>query len=220
MSISNDDIFKAADTLDAAGQSPTLAAVRKALGGGSFTTISEPLNEWKAKKAAKKVVHREPPPAAVSDQLHEMGLEIWSEALLLANGRMEAERQSLVAARAEIEAARKEATEMADQMNLELEEAKKHVAALTAEHASMQGEIEQLKGQLIESSERAAHAQARTSEISLRVDDLNTQLARVNTQNSDLIQALSMRTTDKDPEKSAPSMQTGSGPTSGTDAGL
>jgi hypothetical protein len=54
MAFSKDDIFKAADTLDAAGQSPTLAAVRKALGGGSFTTISEPLNEWKAKRRPRK----------------------------------------------------------------------------------------------------------------------------------------------------------------------
>jgi hypothetical protein len=58
MAISKDDVFKVADAIDAAGQSPTLAAVRKALGGGSFTTISQPLNEWKARKIAKEVVHR------------------------------------------------------------------------------------------------------------------------------------------------------------------
>ena len=34
-------IFEIADELDAAGQNPTLASVRKALGGGSFTTISQ-----------------------------------------------------------------------------------------------------------------------------------------------------------------------------------
>jgi chromosome segregation ATPase len=193
MAITKDDVFKVADALDAAGQSPTLAAVRKALGGGSFTTISQPLNEWKARKTAKDVVHREIPPAAISDQLQDMGLEIWSQALLLANGRMDAERQSLVEARAEIEAASKEAAEMADQVSLELEEARSSVAALTEQQSAMQGVIAQLREELAKVSQRAAQAEARADEITHRVDDLNTQLARVNTQNSDLIQALAQR---------------------------
>jgi hypothetical protein len=58
-------IFGAADTLDAAGHHPALAAVRKALGGGSFTTISEAMNEWKARKAEKDTPLREAPPQAV-----------------------------------------------------------------------------------------------------------------------------------------------------------
>jgi chromosome segregation ATPase len=193
MAITKDDIFKVADEIDAAGQSPTLAAVRKALGGGSFTTISQPLNEWKARKTAKEVVHREAPPAAINDQLQEMGLEIWSQALLSANARMDAERQSLAQTRAEIESARKEAAEMADQVSLELEEARQRVTALTSENQAMQIMIEQLKGELANCSGRAAHAEARVEEISHRAEDLNIQLARVNTQNSELIQALAQR---------------------------
>ena len=46
-------IFEIADELDAAGHNPTLASVRKALGGGSYTTISEAMGEWRARKAAK-----------------------------------------------------------------------------------------------------------------------------------------------------------------------
>lgn len=40
MAITKEQIFAVADELDAAGQNPTLASVRKQLGGGSFTTIS------------------------------------------------------------------------------------------------------------------------------------------------------------------------------------
>ena len=69
MAISKDQIFAAADELDAAGQSPTLAAVRKALGGGSFTTISEGMTDWKARKAAKETPLREPAPPAVAERL-------------------------------------------------------------------------------------------------------------------------------------------------------
>ena len=51
MAITRERIFEVAEAMDAAGQVPTLAAVRKAIGGGSFTTISEAMTEWKANKA-------------------------------------------------------------------------------------------------------------------------------------------------------------------------
>ena len=38
--ITKEQISETADQIAAAGQTPTLAAVRKAVGGGSFTTIS------------------------------------------------------------------------------------------------------------------------------------------------------------------------------------
>jgi hypothetical protein len=220
MAISRDDVFKVADAIDASGQSPTLAAVRKALGGGSFTTISAPLNEWKAKKVAKDVTHREPPPPAVSELLQELGLEIWSQALSLAEGRLDAERQSLQEARAETEAARNEAAELADQVSLELEETRKSVAALTEDRASLHGAIEQLKGELAKVSERAAHAEARATEVTHRVEDLNTQLTRVNAQNSELIQALSQRGTGNTQEKSQAQVDPGTGMAPGTDSAL
>ena len=62
MAITKDRIFEVAEAMDAAGQVPTLAAVRKAIGGGSFTTISEAMTEWKANKAAKETPLREPAP--------------------------------------------------------------------------------------------------------------------------------------------------------------
>ena len=48
MAITKQDILAVADALDAEGVKPTLAAVRKKLGGGSFSTISEAMKEWKA----------------------------------------------------------------------------------------------------------------------------------------------------------------------------
>ena len=53
MAITREQIWNAADEIDAAGQNPTLAAVRKAVGGGSFTTIQDAMTEWKARRAAR-----------------------------------------------------------------------------------------------------------------------------------------------------------------------
>ena len=55
MAITTADIHAAADRIAGAGQQPTLAAVRSALGGGSFTTISEAMKSWKAAQAAAVV---------------------------------------------------------------------------------------------------------------------------------------------------------------------
>lgn len=199
MAISKDDIFRVANEIDALGQSPTLAAVRKALGGGSFTTISEAMNEWKAKRGAKEAPVREPAPQAVLEQLTEFGSDLWSLALSLANGRLDAERQVLEASRIGIEAARQEATELADQVSGELEEARQRTALLETEGLSMQKTIEQLKGELASTMERAASAEVRAGEISHRADDLNAELLRVNAQNSDLIKALAQRVLVNEP---------------------
>ena len=45
-----DEIWAAAQALADAGERPTLAAVRKVVGGGSFTTISEAMAEWRAQQ--------------------------------------------------------------------------------------------------------------------------------------------------------------------------
>jgi colicin import membrane protein len=50
MAVTKEQIFSAADDLAAAGQRPTLEAIRQ-ITGGSYTTISPALNEWKARQA-------------------------------------------------------------------------------------------------------------------------------------------------------------------------
>lgn len=105
MAISKEQIFAVADELDAAGQNPTLANVRKQLGSGSFTTISEAMNEWRARKASQAAPIREPAPQAITDKLAELGGDLWAVALEMANNRLAAEREALEAVRQETEAA-------------------------------------------------------------------------------------------------------------------
>lgn len=76
MTITKDQIFAVADELNAVGQNPTLAAVRKALGSGSFTTISEAMNEWRARKTTEAAPIREPTPQAVKDKLVGLGADL------------------------------------------------------------------------------------------------------------------------------------------------
>ncbi len=190
MATTKERIFEIADEIDTTGQNPTLAAVRKALGGGSFTTISEAMTEWKARKAEKETPLRQPAPTAVADRLTEFGAEIWSLALKLANARLAAERESLDAARVQLEAEKQEAAELADQVTGELEALQSKIAALDASEQAARNGVIQLRAQLAQSGERAATAEARVEEIEKRAGDLNAELSRVNAQNTDLVKAL------------------------------
>ena len=190
MAITKDQIFAVADELDVAGQNATLAAVRKALGGGSFTTISEGMTEWKVRKAAKESPLREPAPSAVADRLVELGAEIWSSALELANGRLATERDALDAARLQLEADKAEAAELADQVTAELEVAKTALSSANRAEQAARIECDSLRQALVEQQLRAATSEARAEEIERRAGDLNTELARVNQHNADLVAGL------------------------------
>lgn len=190
MAITKDKIFEVAEAMDAAGQVPTLAAVRKAIGGGSFTTISEAMTEWKTHKAAKETPLREPAPPALAERLTEFGAELWAIALDLANRRLAAERESLDAARVQLEAEKQEAAELADQVTGELETLQTKLATLEAAELAARTEAVGLREQLAKTGERAATAEARAGEIEKRADDLNAELQRVNSQNAELVKAL------------------------------
>jgi len=173
MAITREQIWAAADELDAAGQNPTLSAVRKAVGGGSFTTIQEAMTEWKARRASREAsIQQEPAPQIITDRLQEVGREIWAAALELANVRLAAERQAMEAARQEMDGARQEAAELADQLTAELDEAKSQVENLVAAEAAARTEAEVLRRQL-------AAAEAKGAEIERQAESGRRELAEV-----------------------------------------
>lgn len=193
MAITKDQIFAVADELDAVGQNPTLAAVRKALGGGSFTTISEAMTEWKARKAAKDQPLREPAPPALAEKLGTFGAELWAIALELANGRLASERDALEKARTQLEAEKAEAVELADQVTAETESLKLALTAAKDAEAATRREGEALRQDLAAMRLQAATAEARASEIEKRADDLSTNIKRLDHQVSELGAALADR---------------------------
>jgi hypothetical protein len=122
MAITVQDIHATADRIAAEGQQPTLAAVRSALGGGSFSTISDGMKSWKL--AQKSVLIREPAPADIIERMTGFAAEVWSLAQCLANERFLAERQALAESRCEMEQIQREAVCLADQLASEIEQQK------------------------------------------------------------------------------------------------
>jgi hypothetical protein len=191
MKSARDRIFEVADDIDAGGQKPTLAAVRKAIGGGSFTTISEAMKEWRSQKTAKETRPLVPPPSAVTERLADLGAEVWSLALEMANGQLAVERDAFDKAKTALEIDKQEAVELVDQVTADLEAALCKTAESEAATRAAEGNLSALREQVAALSERIAAAEARAAEASLRADDLNAELARVNAQNAELVKALS-----------------------------
>lgn len=195
MAITKEQIFAVADELDAAGHAPTLAAVRKAVGGGSFTTISEAMSEWKSRRMEQAAPAREPVPDALNEKLTELGFDIWQLATNAAQGRLQQEREALVSARTQMEAERQEAADLADSMSAELEAVQKQLQVVETKLLQEQAGTADLREQLQKTTERAITAEVRASEIEKRADNLNAELERVNLRNAELIQLMTEKLT-------------------------
>ena len=167
MAISIEDVYSVADRLAESGQQPTLAAVRSALGGGSFTTISEAMKSWRSRQQAAATPVREAAPVAVMERLNQLGADVWAMAISMANDRLAKEREAFEDSKAGMERAHKEAAELADQMAAELESTRKQL-----EH----------QGALLSAAQEATQtSQAALAEAQRRSDSLAELLERERT---------------------------------------
>lgn len=169
MPITNEQVFQTADELAANGQDPTLAAIRRTLGGGSFTTISEAMKEWRKRRQAAEFTPREPPPESINKRLSELGAELWAAASEAARGRLQAERADLEKVRYDIERQQIEAAEMADQMNSEIEQLRARVLSLDDSAEKLRRELEMAK-------QKTIAAEARYTEQEKRITDTREEL--------------------------------------------
>ncbi len=176
MALTKDQILQAADQLAAAGTPPTLAAVRAAVGGGSYTTINEALKEWKAKQQAAVMPLREPAPEGISKRLDEVGAEVWAIALELANARLTSEREALEATRQQLETAQQEATELADQLSAELEKLQANYEQAMTDLETVSTHLGQARHENATLSRQLATTEARAEETTKRADDLKAEL--------------------------------------------
>ena len=95
MALTTQDIHAAADRLQEQGVKPTLAEVRKALGGGSFTTISDAMQSWKREQQEEQELQQVDLPSGITERLHTLGADMWQTAIDMANDRLIKEREAL-----------------------------------------------------------------------------------------------------------------------------
>lgn len=193
MAITADDIWLAADRLVAQGRGATLPAVRKEVGGGSYSTISEAMREWRRRQSERAKEATEPLPKFLASQFEALGQEIWRAALASANDRLQMERERFEKLQAASQAERDEIAELARQTSSELEEAQRRKGNLETELASCRKEMDMMRTVAAEVGAKLAAAEAHGREADRRVADLNSELQRVNEANAGLIGALAAR---------------------------
>ena len=179
MAITREIIWAAADTLDLAGEKPTLAAIRKRVGGGSYTTISDAMTEWHARRASQQSPQRDPVPEKVGEAAAELVGMVWQVAIDIAEGRLQAERTAIEEARQQMEAEKAEAAAFADQLSQELEAAKVKVSELTAALDAGATAITTLQSERDHERARAERLDAVAGERQKIVDTLKDELAQV-----------------------------------------
>lgn len=131
--VTKQSVFDAANALKDKGQKPTIDAIRKTLGGGSFSPISELLKEWRATETANQAAAPivEQAPAALQERFGAVLASAWADALALANDRLESERQALATTREALEADKAEAVAFANSLEADLEAAQLTIRQLT-----------------------------------------------------------------------------------------
>ena len=138
------DVDAIADELSAAGVTPTTLEIRRRLGRGSNTTISNALATWRARMATRTA----PQVAVTLPEPIAKAVALWIEAQIAevsqaANGRI-----------AEEEAARKAATAHADELEAQVE-------TLTAECEQRRAERDQNAGRLAQLQEDTENERVR-----------------------------------------------------------
>lgn len=127
-----EDVERAIDTLLAQGETPSVQKVREVLGTGSFTTLSEHLRTWRARRDEKRDAL---PGLDIPESVATLAERVWEHAQEAANEalgeyRQQADRQ--VAA----------AQEAAQQAQREAEDAAQREAALAQHLADIQQRLE------------------------------------------------------------------------------
>lgn len=122
MAITKEQVFKVCDAMFAEGENPTLINIRKALGSGSFSTISNMLAEWKAASPKEDVPIINDLPEDLQDQLDALGRRFLAAAVKVADENAAKAQAEADARVAEAHAGRTEALDALQAVQAELDQ--------------------------------------------------------------------------------------------------
>jgi len=163
MALTTETIHAAADKIAQTGKRPTLTAVRAALGGGSFSTISEAMQSWREAQEAEHALAHVDLPDQVRERMETATAALWEAATNEAERKLAAERDALAEAR--------------DAADAEITEAREAVETLEREAEAAAAEIEALKVALAEAKAAAQQAEAAAAEKAARLESAQQQIS-------------------------------------------
>ena len=162
MAITTQQIHSIADQLHEQGIKPTLAEVRKALGGGSFTTISEAMKSWRQDNQQEEQLRQVELPSSIAERLQTLGADMWQTAIDIANDRLVKEREALESIKAKSQA--------------ETDEAQEAVKTLESEQADLLEQLDEVTATAEATAITAAQVTAERDVLTQTLSDTQHQL--------------------------------------------
>jgi predicted nucleic acid-binding Zn-ribbon protein len=161
--ITQDDIIRTAEALDADGKKPTMALIRDQI-GGSFSTIGPVLKEWKESRKVVAAVVLDVPPELqiISDR---QAAEYWSAASALATEKYNVMETEIKATLGDAETERDEYKQEVTRLESALETSNQERAKVEAEKQLSNDQIGELKAGTIRFEERLSASQRESSQL-------------------------------------------------------
>ena len=181
MAITTPQIHATAEQLQEQGIKPTLAEVRKALGGGSFTTISEAMKSWRQDNQEEEQLRQVELPSGITERLQSLGADMWQTAIDIANDRLVKEREALESIKAKAQAETDEAQEAVKTLESEqadllvqLDEVTATAEAAAISTAQMTAERDTLLQTLSDTQHALELEQAKTDAAQVQLAELRS----------------------------------------------
>lgn len=186
MAITREQILETANQLQAQGIKPTQTNVRESLGGGSFTTISEVLREWRQEQDQTAQLQQVIIPNDITDKTNLLIAQVWETAQNLANDRLVAEREALSHKEALINAEIDESNKIIETLENEQAELTAQLDTLTNDNSLLNGKNNELESfnnslntQLTAEKDRADQATNQATGLQAKLDDQNAKIERL-----------------------------------------
>lgn len=162
MALTIQQVHNTADQLQGQGIKPTLAEVRKALGGGSFTTISEAMKSWRQDNQEEAQLRQVELPSSIAERLQTLGADVWQTAVDIANDRLVKDREALESIKAKAQA--------------ETDEAQEAVKTLEGEQADLLVQLDEVTATAEAAAITAAQVTAERDILTQTLSDTQHQL--------------------------------------------
>ena len=175
--ITQEQVFKTADELKQQGEHPSVAAVREAIGSGSYSTVNRYLQLWREQQ--EKDMVSVDLPAPVEEAYRKAAAIAWAEA-----SRVAGEQVAIVKEKAEQEQQRREEEardaaaeiERLEQQAGQVEPLQARVQELTEQLTRLEAENRQLSEQRTTQAEDLKAANEKISTLSREIGTLEGRL--------------------------------------------
>jgi hypothetical protein len=170
LGITPEQILQTIQQLENAGTEATVTAIREQLGTGSFSTISQVLQNWRQEKARTS----RPPVPELPDQVAGLFRQLWAEAWRAADAVGAVEREA---------AAKEQAAHEAQTQEMQNE-----IARLEQSLAALQAETERLAAELTETNRALQTALIEHAQAAGSVTLLQEEIAQLRAGNRQIIE--------------------------------